>query len=152
MITMTSGLHAAPVSATEHRSSTDQSTRDTQTISLAANLQVTALLRVRRQGLEPRTRGLRGQSSPIRRTTTCDHGSPRRRRTGTAGRSRRQLLDSRMDSKSTVDIEKRAVLLASLASAKRPTTLRSEGRFPTRDLVSGVASLPRQQTRLGLLR
>ena len=59
MITMTSGLHTAPVSATEHRSSTDQSTRDTQTISLAANLQVTALLRVRRQGLEPRTRGLR---------------------------------------------------------------------------------------------
>jgi len=53
MIVMTSGLHTAPVSATEHRSSTDQSTRDTQTISLAANLQVTALLRVRRQGLEP---------------------------------------------------------------------------------------------------
>jgi len=33
---MTSGLHAAPVSATEHRSSTDQSTRDSQTIFLAA--------------------------------------------------------------------------------------------------------------------
>jgi len=30
MITMTSGLHAAPVSATEHRSSTDQSTRDSK--------------------------------------------------------------------------------------------------------------------------
>jgi hypothetical protein len=27
---------------------------------------------VRRQGLEPRTRGLRGQSSPLRSTTTCD--------------------------------------------------------------------------------
>ena len=65
MITMTSGLHAAPVSATEHRSSTDQSTRDTQTISLAANLQVTALLRVRRQGLEPRTRGLRVHCSGV---------------------------------------------------------------------------------------
>jgi hypothetical protein len=31
---------------------------------------------VRRQGLEPRTRGLRGQSSPIRWTTTCDSTSP----------------------------------------------------------------------------
>jgi hypothetical protein len=41
---MTSGLHAAPVWATEHRSSTDQSTRDTQTILLASYLQVTALL------------------------------------------------------------------------------------------------------------
>jgi len=36
MIVMTSGLHTAPVSATEHRSSTDQSTRDSQTIFLAA--------------------------------------------------------------------------------------------------------------------
>jgi hypothetical protein len=69
---MISGLHAAPVSAIEHRSSTEQSTRDIQTILLAANLEVTALLRVRRQGLEPRTRGLRGQSSPLRSTTTCD--------------------------------------------------------------------------------
>ena len=69
MIIMTSGLHAAPVSATEHRSSTEQSTRDTQTILIATNLQVTALLRVRRQGLEPRTRGLRGwanRSSRVR--------------------------------------------------------------------------------------
>jgi hypothetical protein len=36
------------------------------------NLQVTALLRVRRQGLEPRTRGSRGQRSRIRSTTTSD--------------------------------------------------------------------------------
>jgi hypothetical protein len=66
MITVTSGLHAAPVSATEHRSSTEQSTRDTQMILLAANLQVTALLRVRRQGLEPRTRGLRVRKGQCR--------------------------------------------------------------------------------------
>jgi hypothetical protein len=58
-LSMTSGLHTAPISATEHRASTGQSTRDIQTILAAANLQVTALLRVRRQGLEPRTRGLR---------------------------------------------------------------------------------------------
>jgi len=34
VIIMTSGLHTAPVSATEHRSSADQSTRDSQTILL----------------------------------------------------------------------------------------------------------------------
>ena len=44
MIIMTSGLHAAPVSATEHRSSTEQSTRDTQTILPVANVQVRGLL------------------------------------------------------------------------------------------------------------
>jgi hypothetical protein len=41
---MTSGLHAAPDSATEHRSSTEQSTTDNQMILTAAYLQVTALL------------------------------------------------------------------------------------------------------------
>jgi hypothetical protein len=54
VIISTSGLQTAPVPATEHRSSTDQSTRDTQSISVAANLQVRDLLWVRRQGLEPR--------------------------------------------------------------------------------------------------
>ena len=44
MIIATSGLHAAPVSATEHRSSTDQSTRDSQPILSAANVQVRGLL------------------------------------------------------------------------------------------------------------
>ena len=44
MIIMTSGLQTAPASATEHRSSTDQSTRDTQTILPVANVQVTGLL------------------------------------------------------------------------------------------------------------
>ena len=59
--------------------------------------------RVRRQGLEPRTRGLRGQSSPIRSTTTCDFTGPRGQRTGSLGSARLHLLDTRMDSKSTVD-------------------------------------------------
>jgi hypothetical protein len=59
IIIATSGLHAAPVPATEHRSSTDQSTQDSSTILTDANTQVRDLLRVRRQGLEPRTRGLR---------------------------------------------------------------------------------------------
>jgi hypothetical protein len=44
MIIATSGLHAARVSATEHRSSTDQSTRDSQPILIAANVQVKGLL------------------------------------------------------------------------------------------------------------
>jgi hypothetical protein len=44
MMIVTSGLHAAPVSATEHRSSTEQSTEDTQAILPALNLQVRALL------------------------------------------------------------------------------------------------------------
>ena len=61
--------------------------------------------RVRRQGLEPRTRGLRGQSSPIRRTTTCDFARPQRCRTGTSGTERLELLDSDMDTRSTVDFD-----------------------------------------------
>ena len=63
MIRATSGLHAAPVPATEHRSSTELSTLDEQTILLTAYGQVNGLLRVRRQGLEPRTRGLRVRCS-----------------------------------------------------------------------------------------
>ena len=59
VITVTSGLHGAPVSASEHRSSTGTSTVDGQTILPTAFTQVRDLFRVRRQGLEPRTRGLR---------------------------------------------------------------------------------------------
>jgi hypothetical protein len=81
----TSGLHAAPGSASEHRSSTGTSTVDRQTILPTAYVQVRDLLRVRRQVLEPRTRGLRGQSSPIRRTTTSDSACPYRRSTGSPG-------------------------------------------------------------------
>jgi len=41
---------------------------------------------VRRQGLEPRTRGLRAQSSPIRCTSTSDDSLRRRRPAGIVGR------------------------------------------------------------------
>jgi len=43
-----------------------QTPRDTKTILYAVDLQVTALLRVRRQGLEPRTRGLRARTRSYR--------------------------------------------------------------------------------------
>ena len=41
---MTSGLHTAPVSATEHRSSTERSAEDTQSILLVTKVQVRDLL------------------------------------------------------------------------------------------------------------
>ncbi len=76
MIIVTSGLHRAPVSAIEHRSSTGTSTCDRQKILSIACVQVRNLPRVRRQGLEPRIRGLRGRSSPLRSTTTSDFDVP----------------------------------------------------------------------------
>ena len=63
----TSGLHAAPGSASEHRSSTGTSTCDRQRILSIACVQARGLLRVRRQGLEPRTRGLRARTRWCRR-------------------------------------------------------------------------------------
>ena len=71
VIMETRGLHAAPVSASEHRSSTGTSTVDGRTILPFGYVQVRDLLRVRRQGLEPRTRGLRA------RTRSCRPGSAR---------------------------------------------------------------------------
>jgi hypothetical protein len=66
LIMTTSGLSRAPVSASEHRSSTGTTTCDRQRILSTACVQVKDLLRVRRQGLEPRTRGLRARTSPCR--------------------------------------------------------------------------------------
>ena len=62
VIMVTGGLHRTPVSASEHRSSTGTSTCDRQRILSIAYVQVRGLLRVRRQGLEPRTRGLRART------------------------------------------------------------------------------------------
>jgi hypothetical protein len=71
VIMMTSGLHRAPDSASEHRSSTGTSTCDRQKILSIACVQVRGLLRVRRQGLEPRTRGLRARTRSYRPGSAC---------------------------------------------------------------------------------
>jgi hypothetical protein len=59
----TRGLSGTPISANEHRSSTGNGRCDQQVMLLIASVQVKDLLLVRRQGLEPRTRGLRVRCS-----------------------------------------------------------------------------------------
>jgi len=86
MIMVTSGLHRAPVSASEHRSSTGTSTCDRQRILSIACVQVRGLLRVRRQGLEPRTRGLRARTRSYRPGSACA-SSCRSRRSATSRRA-----------------------------------------------------------------
>jgi hypothetical protein len=61
------------------------------------------VLRVRRQGLEPRTRGLRGQSSPLRGTTTCDSTCFRSSSSHPADLFRPWFMDNRLDTESTED-------------------------------------------------
>jgi hypothetical protein len=86
VIMVTSGLHGAPVSASEHRSSTGTSTCDRQRILSIACVQVRGLLRVRRQGLEPRTRGLRARTRSYRPGSACA-SSCRFRRSATTRRA-----------------------------------------------------------------
>ena len=92
VIMVTSGLHGAPIPANEHRSSTGTSTCDRQRILSIACVQVRGLLRVRRQGLEPRTRGLSPDAPIGFRLTVVDlvfrlNGCGRRRAAGLPGLS-----------------------------------------------------------------
>ena len=84
--------------------------RPTKILSIAC-VQVRGLLRVRRQGLEPRTRGLRGQSSPVRYTTTCGSTSLQGCAVGYSCAERLQVLDTDMDTWSIVDRDPGRILL-----------------------------------------